>query len=485
MKSWKDLFGFVLPYLIGLGLCSVYGCHLIYPFDTDTVDCDRMDCTVDIYRCAPSNLAAQATISKPPPQGNCYQWLPPSTPTNNQPGLRINQRIYCDTNANWRVKKIELPELKGCAYIRTQFKDNESKASEFIRFPRNPNIQKIFVAYDDRFTDKPFWLTATFTKRVGLNSEDLYITIAKPDQPNLEVDLEIWEMTNLPKVGDPVSIPGNLFQDPKWPAGFPASNAAMYMVIIQPDQQFDCSQQTPKYFIGTDILDPCSVEECYGKTATAENLAVEECEKTFVKGTHACVNPKCAVQQKCPPEEASKTYPLTLGPRRFMRSSEIEFKHTPTFKSNAAISMFGGTYNTQVNGILHFEYELDDQGRMLSIQINSMLLNLSDMSTSEGTFTNMVVALLDPVQAECTDPIPPWATPCDTYNIRKETVIASTAANRGGELFFLVAENESNHSITIDHPNRVFHLKGPISTSIVVNNEESPVNIDIDVTAGS
>ena len=480
MKSWKDLLGIVVPYLIGLGLWSVYGCHLILPFDS--ADCDRMDCIVDIYRCAPSNLDAQANISKPAPHGTCYQWMPPTTPTNNLPGFRIDQRIYCDPDANWRLKKIQLPDLKGCAYIRSQFKDNTNNTSEFLRFPRNPNIQKIFVAYDDRFTDKPYWLTADYKQRLGLYNEELFITIAKPDQPKLEVDLEIWEMKNLPNVGDPVIIPGNLFQNPKWPSGFPVSNAAMYLVIVMPDQQFDCSQQNQKYFVAIDVLDPCSVKECYDEPGKAETLAVEECEKAFVKGTHVCVNPKCVVQQKCPPEEASKEYSLTLGPRRFMRSSEIEFKNTPTFHSKATITMLGGTYTSEVDGILHFEYGLDAQGRMLTIRINSMLLNLSDMSTSEGTFTNMVVALLDPVQAECTDAIAPWGTPCDTYQIRSETFTASTAADRGDELFFLVARNETHHSITIDHANRVFHLKGPISTSIVVNNEDSPVNIDIDVT---
>jgi len=480
MRSWKDLVGIVVPYLICFGLWCVYGCHIILPLDEP--ECNRMDCRVDIYRCASSNLDAQASISNPVPHGTCYQWMPPSTPTNKEPGLRIDQRIYCDPDANWRVKKIQLPQLKGCAYVRSQFKDNMNNTSEFLRFPRNPNIQKIFVAYDDRFTDKPYWLTADYKQRLGLNLEELYITIAKPDQPQFEVDLEIWEMKDLPKVGDPVIIPGNLFQNPKWPAGFPVSNAAMYLVIVMPDQQFDCSQQTPNLFVGTDILDPCSAKECYDEPGKAETLAIEECEKAFIKDTHVCVNPTCTVQQKCPPEEASTEYSLTLGPRRYMRSSEIEFKNTPSFQSQAEITMFGDTYTTEVDGILHFEYELDDQGRMHTIQINGMLLNLSDVSTSEGTFKNMVVALLDPVIAQCTDAIPPWATPCTTYEIQSKTFTASTAANRGDELFFLVARNEYRHSITIDHQNRVFQLKGPISTSIEVNNEESPINIDIDVT---
>jgi hypothetical protein len=164
----------------------------------------------------------------------------------------------------------------------------------------------------------------------------------------------------------------------------------------------------------------------------------------------------------------------------------VEFNPSK-FKSEAELKVKGHLYNKNVSGELHFEYLLDKSGNFLQeMKINSMLLKLDPLKTGIGTFTDIVISLLAPVTATCRikqGKYPPWATPCDWYDIPKEEFLTSISAREGGGALIYVARNQLPLVIGIQHKSRHFEIKGgPLSTQVGYNGKSTRLDVEIDLS---
>ena len=93
-----------------------------------------------------------------------------------------------------------------------------------------------------------------------------------------------------------------------------------------------------------------------------------------------------------------------------MRHSEIELNQT---KSIANINIGKKNYTRNVSGHIHFQYLLDENKSMRTMQINSLHFKADPF----GKFTDIRFALYSQTKAYCQDKFPPWTTPCQAYQI--------------------------------------------------------------------
>ena len=454
-------------------IVSVTGCHLIFPYETrpGPDSGTQYSCSVAILDCKKTLNPPQIVVDKPVPQDVCFTA---------QANLLVNEKAYCDKS--WRIESIGYGQLKGAWRVITSLNDHGDTATEYLRIRWQQDIEGLYVAYDSRAGTKPSWLQPPAYRRVeDASGNPLYITIAVPNKSQ-KVDLEIFENRNLPKKNVPLSLPGNFSGSPSgWPTGFDTADAVTYMVVIKPKVALDCSNPTVYM-----TLNPVEHIGCYATQQEASNAAKQRCQAEIAKQTlteHSCGDPTCGETQACADKNTtSKQTGLTVQPWTFLRHSEIEFKPA-AHKSQATVTIWGNTYQKNAAGNLHFEYILDGLGRMTKMTMNSMVLKIDPFDTDAGTFSNIVVSLLGPVKAACADPFPPpWATPCDTYRIDKNALIAEESATVGSQKTIFVSQNAYPVDIKIDHTTRTFEITGSISTQTTINDKDATISTNIDLT---
>jgi hypothetical protein len=482
---WTIVLVAALPLLTGVAEC--------YPFDIPEVTCERFECTVDLHYCRATNRLTRIKVLKPTPSAGCWEWQPPAIPTSLKAGLRGNRKAYCEKDKPWVVNKITAPSLRGAGWIRPPYSAaTKTGVNEGVEFRVDAEVKNVYIAYDDRAVGLPGWL-ADATKWTPFSDLGAWVIISKPDNFNnkKETRLKLYRSVNVPTNGQTFTVPGNQHGTPIWPTGFSASEAAMYLVIVEPNRDFNCSSPAPDTFLSKEKYAHCGEKTVTGcQNSCCTQAEVEAAAKAaalalLASGTHTTDKTSCNEVQVCPdPEEVSRVLGgLTISPYAYTRSSVIKFDPT-VFKSEAEVDILDQTLTTNAEGELDFEYVLDEFDRMHTIRINGMTLHLDPLNTEAGTFSNIVVALLDPSTADCRDPLPPATTPCTLYDIPTKEFVVSVAADHADGTLVSVGRNTTGViPVTIHHPTRSFTISGgPVRTTVNVNENEETLNISIDLT---
>ena len=444
-----------LLYLCLLLVFLATGCYHDVP-ETETIDW-RYTCETPVYKCSQKNEPLNVAVISPQPQGDCYSA---------KSGLKVGDRAYCDKN--WVISKIGYNKIKGSRYIMTRQADNTNPGQQFLQLQTLNAADGVYVAYDKRAKQKPDWLNNGYTQVMGTGSRNIKIA-----NGNKFIDLELWRRNGPSVQSGTIGIPGNFSGNPLWPQTINLSDAAMYMVIVKPEQTENCAKANVPD--GTE-----DYAHCHEFQSDAEKAAETACVDSikFNPYKQACGTPSCTLIKACD-KISNKKDPLS-----FRRSSEIEFNPV-SFKSVANIKILGKTYAKNVTGTLDFEYVLDGAGRMWEIKVNGMILKLDPLKTGAGTFTDIVIDLQAPVTATCKNKqSAPWATPCNVYTISPNTLFAGVSAKEGGKTYLYNTRNTNLVEIHIaDHKKRIFRIAGgPLATSVKVNGEDKPLDIDIDLT---
>ncbi len=465
---------------VGLVLL-IPGCHIIAAYESyDTT----YECKTHIVNCGKKPAEPQPIVTRPQPSGTCYTVTPdrsaPGATQTPWEGLRVGDRAYCDRP--WKIDRIEMPGLRDAARILTAHADNEVDRPDFLEFPWASDTDTLFIAYDSRATKVPDWLNpADYRKVLGPTGQPLHIRVSGGDQLG-HVDLAIYERLGSPPSG-PIRLGSNQAGSPTWAPGTTAHISLMYMVILQPKLDLDCSNLT-----GADVVETVISTGCGYKIKDQVKV---DCE--FLRGSRtlteqACRNifstdgePTCISLGKCPSEEAiTEVYGKRAFAWTFTRNSEIEFDPAV---SRARITVAGNRRDLNAAGYVHFEYLLDDFDRLHTFDLNSLNLDLGSTSTAIGSFSDIKVVLTSPSVARCRDPNPPWATPCDTYDIPARDVLATLSFRHDGRDIITVAQNAAAWPIAIDHQTRSFRI-GPASlrATLKVNGDDREVLTEIDLT---
>jgi hypothetical protein len=411
--------------------------------------------------------------------------------------LKVNEKIYAEPTSPWVYKKIDYGRIKGAQFTIPDYGDRNVDKKDFLEITWTPikNIKAVYLAYDARATHKPSWFNDY--ERITVNGKPLYITTPLEDKsktpPGNEVDLEIWrlkekKLNELINNAKSLKIPGNKYGNPGFKTG--VINPAMYIVIFQPKDSDKCKPNTEKSYA---IRKYCAcIEKSEGETASqafkkAQDKTKDECkdyiddeqEYTFAKlycGKIVCYGPKTT---DCPGADiASQTTGLKIKPWSFPYHSEIEF-NPAKYNSLADINVKGKQYNNKkVSGKLDFEYLLDAQNRMHTMKLNSMMLDIENI----GDFKDISIVLIKPTEAKCQDQFPPWASPCNTYQIPQGDFACTEACKENGKKLLYITKNSSPIDIKINHTARTFQIKGSMRTQIEINGDKTPLNVKIDLT---
>jgi hypothetical protein len=432
------------------------------------------ECTTSLKNCSKLEKPVKitATVST--------QYHPNQYPTDEK--FEVNDLLYL--NAIWRVEDIELPKLRGSILVRTDFQRKNITSKDFLTlaFSSFLDIENVYIAYDSRAHPKPTWLTSGYVREEKAPGVPYHVTISMPDKTTAAWDplaLEVWRLKKGQKTpGQPMgtqelNIPGNRYGNPAWP-GVPQDNTAMYFVMVKRTETPDCTKG--------EIMVKEGLVGCDTSEQAARVLAYNRCQARkhpLDPFNLQCLEPVCHPETYCPAQSG------LVQKRSFPYSSVIEFNPSK-FKSQAGIRILRHMYKKNVSGELHFEYLLDKFGNYLEgMQINSMLLKVDPLKTDIGTYTDIVISLLEAVTATCKmkqGKPPPWASPCDWYEIPKEQFRTSIAAEEGGVKFIYVARNRLPLVIEIQHKNRTFQIKGgPQSTEVGYNGKTARLDIDIDL----
>lgn len=455
----------VLIWLGGLG------CHLIAPYDTVSPSKTYWQCYVPEQNCEKVLKDISLTVSSPSSQGECYidgigtgrdQLSDPNDPEV-VPGFSVSDSVYCQKN--WVIQGVGQDKLKGGHWILTRETDNDYAGEEFLVFDIDPGDPPadVYVAYDGRAITPPKWLQSPPYEAV-----DGSITITRPGQGKTGLELNLW------RTQTPVSIPGNLYGNPDFSNLNPGEEPVMYTVIVKPHILTNCKPGAPadREFMRTD---PCGEDE-----STAKADALEVCERNKESGS-TCGEPICQMVSTCVDTDAvEKEMGLSVVPWVFVRHSEIAFDNS---KARVVIAGEAIDPSPKVNGTLHFEFKQNDSGALREMQINSMILHMDPFDTRAGRVEDTVLALLAPVTAVCTDPYPPWTTPCTTYEIAQGEMTVSEFTRIGDNKLLTVTQNVSTQPISVDHTNRGFQIHlGPWPTSVFANGNEIPIEIEADLS---
>ena len=491
----------VIKVITCLALIAAIGCR----FDTSgvPVKCYRWECTVPIHKCKTTNKVLQVTLKN---QSGCFAPQPAEPPPPpganpldpNKPaiGLQVGNIAYC--GRPWAISKIGLNKLKGALWIKPHELMNVNPGIPGgVEFTLLNDAESVYIAYDARAIKLPSWLAdpndwveEVFLSPGTLAHDPITVAIKMPNPVTGtgEVNLKLYRSLRSTKAGQTYAIPGNQYGGPTWPVALLPKDTAMYLAIVKPLQDYDCTQLTAKNVVDGAVYNNCGKDICeVGLTqvkAGAQSKA-GKLMKTYATGTHAVGDPNCGIKQVCPDRGIfNQEYGLTLEPRAFLRSSEIAFDPT-TYKdkAEATIEIDGNTFTSNVTGTLHFKYELDALDRMVSLLVNGMTLNVAPISTSAGTFNNTVIALMQPVTADCIDPnanLP--GMPCNYYAIDPNAFLASVATDDDSDTTLVISQNANPLTIQIDHANRAFVIQGgPLSATMKVNNEDTQLDVSINL----
>ena len=457
------------------------GCHLIFPYEAAEPVGTYYQCRSSIVKCKKTSGALHIGVVVPIPSSECNRDYYEDVELDfDQDGFGKGDRVYCD--ASWVVEEVGLDELKGAHWIGLPSADNLIDNQRYLEFQVLEDTEALYVAYDKTAKKVPDWLDGPgtgFALKRDQQGNPYTIRITKPENGGV-AELVVYKRKTAPKQNERVALPSNQYGNVSWlPGG--GNDPAMYLVLVKPQQEDDCSQAEPVF---------TSVSSgCFDSREEAKQMAMNKCQKDLPPNVFeklACADPDCGPpdgEAPCgDPAVVERETGLTVAPVSFPVSSEIEFNPS-SFTSQANLAIAGHTYTRDVTGNLYFDYALDDFGGLKNMNLKTMLLKLDPIDTSLGTFSDIVIALLGPVDAACMDNPAPWARPCDSYQIAAKAFVASVTAKRGSDTLIYVAQNANVLDIQIDHTGRKFTIVGgPLVTQMNIDGEDKELAIDINLT---
>lgn len=376
-------------------------------------------------------------------------------------------------------------ELKGSLLVPTGFAEWKNSDPVYWGIGFNNDIDSLYVAYDSRAVI-PSWLKNDYTQYRDRNSKPARIVTSIPDPsqqagggyPNF-LTLDLYRHEKPLSGGDRVDLPGNSFDSidatnqakraKDW-SEIKVGDPLMYVVLIKPKAEWDCSNGHKVETVG---LNDCIDIEKGDTKQLAEFKAVQMWNQKFPY-LHK-KNIQCANTAKCPKCEPNCTvtgHLLTMKPKAFAYSSEIEF----VAPSTARIAVAGRSNVLPVKGRLHFEYS----GKAHDLTLHGMSLFIDPFSTDEGHFTEIVVNLLETSTAHCKGFTVP-DMPCNQYELLPSTFFAAENFKLDSKPHLFVSENSASMPISIDHTTRTFTIGGNLASSAKVNGDTLPIDVDLDL----
>jgi HYR domain len=372
-------------------------------------------------------------------------------------------------------------ELKGSLLIPTGFSEWKNGDEHYWGIEFNKDVGGLFVAYDSRATP-PAWLKKDFTLyRDQFNSQAVIKTsLLDPSQVQGSghsqfLTLDLYRYSKQLKSGSRIFLPGNSFDEidanklkkvKDWKE-IKKGDPLMYAVLITPKTNWDCSG-------GYKVVQE-GYEYCYERTDDAEQRAEYDAVQSWNRDYPflAQKNINCSTKVSCADHNTRVGGGLTVKPRAYIYSSEIQF----VSPSSAKVTIDGNSYNQSVNGSLHFEYLLKTH----DFKLNSMHLFVDPLSTNHGHFSDIVIYLLETVMAQCKSGFTVPDMPCNQYELKPSTLYCAENFKRNGKPHLFISENSTPMGIAIDHPTRTFTIKGNLSSSAQVNGDTLPIDVDLNL----
>lgn len=370
--------------------------------------------------------------------------------------------IYWD-NTKFVVQAYGSGSLKGSIQIETGYNDwsNATPAFLYVQILYQP--EGFYLAYDSRANPKPAWLIKDYQQQIDpATGQPDAITISMTDQnanPPTYVKMQIWRRLSIP-ANHLVIVPGNSYGDAGW--GYVKKGTpAMYMAFIKPKSQIDYTK--PDY-----DLQPLHGDYPAYSQGQAEAQAAQECKVKYGADPNLqCGKPACSYKGDT---SASQSHLIS-----FSQGSQIKFDKPS--KADITIAGHAETYTSAATGTLYFDYVVTKH----DIQLNSLVLNFSPVDTAVGHFQDMVALLIKPSQAHCKDGMPVYGEPCTHYEISQNELTATESVSLDGKSIVWLSENTAPIDITIDHTKKSFNAKGPIQATIKINDQDTPMDIDLDL----
>jgi hypothetical protein len=365
--------------------------------------------------------------------------------------------LYWDSN--YTIRNIELPEIKGSLLIRTGYYDSNVDLYDFLKITVLNDIENFYIAYDSRLKNKPNWLTSKYNRMLHPNTSAPYYIIVPTSKPYGDLRLEIWQRNSVPKQGDVVEIPGNIFGC----SGCSGREPNMYVVIIKPKVKPDCGNA---YVSFTEKIDGC-----FDTLAAADDMGKIDCLKKYPTLQYGGIS--CDSVAPCPKEHA-----LKVETRSYPYNSEIEFDPSK-YTSIADIEINGNQfYNQKVKGNLDFEYQYQTN----NMKLNSMVLKIDPLNTDMGRFQDVTMTLWKSTNAKCKDAMPIYHQPCTHYEIAQGDFVVGLSAKLNEKGLLFAGTNQNVMPITINHQTKTFNFQGPLQTVVKVDGKDTPLNISVNLT---
>jgi len=448
-------------------------------------------CEEKMKACGKGTEAIQPTVSGPPVYNiaGTYQM---------DADFGVNDGLYVNSGSAWIVQSIEHEPLRGGILFRPNRDHWKVGVGQFldVDFPSFDHIGDLYIAYDDRVNPKPQWLlnTQNYAPVLDAAGKQLHIVTSMPDATNASPTVRLALYRVFYKVqghpfGEPMwRIPGNnclavsasggCTGTVTWPKKSPDGNKAMYVVILTRKELPDCSKGT--------IEEQNVFEGCQGAEQDAKTEALKKCEeerqrKSLIGQNPAffkCLDPVCKEVTLCPQKKG------LVQNRSFHVSSVVEFNPSK-YKSEAHISLpKQGTTTRKVEGLIYFEYLLDEFDSLMEMRLDSVDLKVDPIDSEAGRFEDIVLALRQKAKASCQESPRPWGgdRPCTHYTIPSGAFRLLLGALHESKTLLFDPQNTNLIDIWIDHKNRTFQIKGgPLSTSVQVKGKSLPMDIDIDL----
>jgi hypothetical protein len=441
------------------------------------------ECPVDIKKCNMKYSTLKVTAStvttscQPDGIGIVENWADPDTPK--IPNVPLDPSpLYCDRAYQmFDVYK----QLRGATLIRLPFSDQSFTGQKYLTLLWAGDIDNIYVAYDSRAINQPNWLKEYFIQVDDCNNQPCTLITGIPDlsqsTPHMKVKLNIWkgndklskEMKTNPQA--PIILGGNSEKEADWPPSVPASNRAMYIVLIKPKEIIDLQNCKVVKTIHPGQPGFCeeNEKEALKKAKALAEIEIAEENQNYQISMRTCT--KSAACEQIPLQSSS-----------FTENSKLSFQKS--FSSSKITLKLGGedkTYTSAVGGDLHFNYDTGLNKTASDLLINSLALEFDPVNTDAGKFENITLVLLNKVEAKCGKQPPFSMSPCDNYKIDKHSMIMNLGAMKGKEQFLFTGTNDSI-DVNINHKTKSLRFTGgPIKTTVKIDGKDTPLEITLDV----
>lgn len=476
----------LVPMIGILAAVSLAGCDVFIPFQCDYHEiqhqCDTFTCSGTALSCPFSYLPPQAVLTQSDVQ------LPAGTPTECYLPKTFSEgeNAYCKDN--WIIEKIDA--LKGATWIQTNYADRANTSSHFLTIYPRTELDGVFIFYDDRTTVPPDWLSTQY-REVTTYQDRFYVTIPDPDTApgtKQSVKLRLWRKNDTPQPNQPLTIPGNMYFQ-NTPPQFPSAKVpVMYIVVLQPKKTSECSKTAALVEVKKVSYKSCGYPaECPVGLDDAATKALAAWQARFGSPDEMKfeLNGPCQKEGMCLVECSRPNDPLqyqkvqtALKAPVYEARSEVRFTK-PTSKATIMLPTLGQTFTSGAEGALLFDFALDSAGHLNVLDVRDMSVHVDDTWELDDIWLSLVA----PLSTECIDALKPVGIPCHQYRVESGTLRVSITGHHGPDQpVAMMAFNGAPMIVTIDHSTRSFKLGGTVSGSLKVNGQDTPADVDVDIT---